>query len=92
MEWQPIETAPKSKYILLGYTQQGDEMPRGLFVGIGICEPSEKIWVINSWDNEKVAHQPTGCHSPHHPNPNPNALMDTATTVRTVDLCDRRKV
>ena len=53
--WQPIETAPKDEYIILGYTQQGDEMPHGLYVGMGLVSSnSGKVWVLNSWDNEKA--------------------------------------
>lgn len=52
--WQPIETAPKGEYILLGYEQQGDEMPTGLLVGVGVVSSQGKIWPMNSGDNEKA--------------------------------------
>jgi hypothetical protein len=53
-EWQPIETAPSERWVLLGYTQQGDEMPNGLFLGVGMRCSSGKIWTMNSCDNEKA--------------------------------------
>ena len=53
--WRAIETAPKGEYIMLGYSQQGDEMPQGLFVGIGIITPERgKLWMMNAEDNEKA--------------------------------------
>lgn len=52
-KWMPIDTAPKDRWILLGYTQQGDEMPLGLMVGVGRVYPSGKVWTMNSHDNEK---------------------------------------
>ena len=53
-EWQPIETAPRETWVLLGYQQQGDEMPNGLMVGVGMYCKSGKIWTMNSYDNEKA--------------------------------------
>jgi hypothetical protein len=52
--WQDISTAPKNQYILLGYEQQGDEMPKGLMVGVGVIYDSGKLWIINAEDNEKA--------------------------------------
>ena len=53
-DWQPIETVRKDAWVLLGYTQQGDEMPNGLFVGVGIVYSSGKTWTMNAHDNEKA--------------------------------------
>lgn len=54
MKWHSIETAPTDgTYILLGYQQQGDEMPHDLFVGIGSIH-ARKLWILNSHDNEKA--------------------------------------
>lgn len=54
-KWKAIETAPKETWILLGYTQQGDEMPTGLMVGVGIIGARRgDIWTMNAYDNEKA--------------------------------------
>lgn len=54
-EWRPLETLkPDGTHVLLGYQQQGDEMPTGLFVGVGALYPSNKLWIMNSEDNEKA--------------------------------------
>lgn len=53
-DWKDIETAPSGTWVLLGYQQQGDEMPNGLFVGIGMVFPHGKIWIMNAFDNEKA--------------------------------------
>lgn len=57
--WGSIETAPVDIPILLGYTQQGDYMPRGMFTGVGTVYINEatgkrRLWVLNAEDNEKV--------------------------------------
>lgn len=53
-DWRDLESAPKDTWVLLGYNQQGDEMPPGLMVGVGVVCSSGKIWTMNAYDNEKA--------------------------------------
>lgn len=52
--WRDIDGAPVDEWILLGFCQQGDEMPIGLRVGIGYVSANRrKIFIMNGGDNEK---------------------------------------
>lgn len=54
--WQPIETAPKDNLLLFYWLGvQGDEVPYKVQIAIGtIYSESGKLWIMNSYDNEKV--------------------------------------
>ena len=55
-QWQTIETAPKDTLLLFYWLGvQGDEVPHNCFTALAtIHNNRSKLWVMNSWDNEKV--------------------------------------